>query len=236
MIELAGCLSLFNSMFLIANLVHFSPSYDSNMHASMCHTGQGYTGLHYAAVAGHSECFSCLLRHGADSTLCSNNGKTPMDLSRKQGKSLAISKASQYLPPSLSLSLSVSVSFSLCLCLCLSPSPSLSLCHCLSPSPSPSSSLSFSFSASFPPLSLPPLPPSLSLSLSLSVPAASQCQCSALVTHVCTCIVFAVYCSLKFVYQILCPSSGHLNWQDFWLNSGVDPYFRSRLPVSPEHS
>ena len=54
---------------------------------------QGLSGLHHAAIGGHSKCFSCLLQHGADPTLCTMSGDNALDVARKHGKPRAISRA-----------------------------------------------------------------------------------------------------------------------------------------------
>lgn len=54
---------------------------------------QGWSGLHHAAMGGHSECFSCLLQHGADPTVRSVSGQNALDVARKHGKPKAISRA-----------------------------------------------------------------------------------------------------------------------------------------------
>lgn len=53
----------------------------------------GLTGLHHAAIGGHSECFYCLLQHEANPSQCSMSGDNALDMARKHGKPKAISKA-----------------------------------------------------------------------------------------------------------------------------------------------
>ena len=51
------------------------------------------SGVHHAAVGGHSECFHCLLQHKVDPSLRSNAGENALDVARKHGKPKAISRA-----------------------------------------------------------------------------------------------------------------------------------------------
>ena len=63
------------------------------MHVHTITAAEGNTALHYAARAGHVECFACLLRHGASLEIPNLHQETPQDISRQYGKHKAIATA-----------------------------------------------------------------------------------------------------------------------------------------------
>ena len=64
-----------------------------HLHVHAVTTAEGNTSLHYAARAGHVECFACLLRHGASLEATNLHQQTPQDIARKYGKPKAIATA-----------------------------------------------------------------------------------------------------------------------------------------------
>lgn len=82
---------------IIQNIVHVPLGYDPVITVPMHCAEKGCTALHYAAAAGHAECYHCLLHHGADPSIVNTSRENAFDLSRKQGKPQAISKASKWM-------------------------------------------------------------------------------------------------------------------------------------------
>jgi ankyrin repeat protein len=75
---LHACISLGNSIESVRLLLEAGASINATQ-------AGGYTPLHQAAAGGNAAVVMLLLEHGADKTLCCDQGKTPADYARERG-------------------------------------------------------------------------------------------------------------------------------------------------------